>query len=464
MQTSESASVAERKKGNRIFENAKKWGLSFAMRKILLENAMACYVRAEDLASNNLDEYSSASKNHGKAAWKLFGLLKEKQEEQDNTVLYLKEAAKFFCVSYENGSRKHDEWRNDLLISLNNCVKELHDICQNVNEVDEKCRILSSFIKVITVKDFHVELQINHTEILFHDALKFLQNKDYKGALKRLKECYRPIEEAKMVNQSESCAAEIRILEQDVYFHTCSAESIQACECGNEVLNIATLNEESLNMNLVWDAVDWYKRAAILTRELDLEQEAIALSHLGFVYNKVLKDKDKSKEYYKKCFELAESMKPRTFFTQDWYQQCVSTLQEFQKEEWLKDERIDEEAREVRIVKIKKELEDLKENNTGECEILIHVYNTYPPKNSKWVKPSEKDMAKWAKMKKKDFKKVLLKGIYDYHPDKIDAEEHCEKWKTLCEEITKLLTAHYDYLKMSNEEEQEQEERRCYVM
>jgi hypothetical protein len=47
------------------------------------------------------------------------------------------------------------------------------------------------------------------------------------------------------------------------------------------------MEEESLKMDLVWDVVDLFRNAALLTRGQDLELEAIALSNLGKVYDQV---------------------------------------------------------------------------------------------------------------------------------------------------------------------------------
>lgn len=46
-------------------------------------------------------------------------------------------------------------------------------------------------------------------------------------------------------------------------------------------------DEESLNMDMVWEVVDWLRQASQLTRGQDLEMEAMALSDLGKVYHKV---------------------------------------------------------------------------------------------------------------------------------------------------------------------------------
>ena len=72
--------------------------------------------------------------------------------------------------------------------------------------------------------------------------------------------------------------------------------------------------EEDLNMDLVWDIIDWYKQAVVRTREVtEVEMEAIALSRLGRVYDRVLKIKYKAKEYLMRSMQLAHSMHPRTF-------------------------------------------------------------------------------------------------------------------------------------------------------
>ena len=71
--------------------------------------------------------------------------------------------------------------------------------------------------------------------------------------------------------------------------------------------------EEDLNMDMVWAVVDWYKQAALLTRENDVELEAIALSRLGKVYDSVLKMKAKAQENLKRSIQLAMSLHPRTF-------------------------------------------------------------------------------------------------------------------------------------------------------
>ena len=85
--------------------------------------------------------------------------------------------------------------------------------------------------------------------------------------------------------------------------------------------------EEDLNMDMVWAVVDWYKQAALLTRENDVELEAIALSRLGKVYDSVLKMKAKAQENLKRSIQLAMSLHPRTFNSEG--KHCILCLLEF---------------------------------------------------------------------------------------------------------------------------------------
>ena len=46
-----------------------------------------------------------------------------------------------------------------------------------------------------------------------------------------------------------------------------------------------------------------------------------------------------------------------------------------------------------------------------------------------------------------EVKKLYLKAVIHYHPDKVSEEEHGKKWKVLTEEITKILLRTYECYK-----------------
>ena len=119
----------------------------------------------------------------------------------------------------------------------------------------------------------------------------------------------------------------------------------------------------------------------------------------------------------------------------------------YQEEKRLKEEQTKERENAKVLVELKEELADLKLHNTGKVELLKHVYTKYPPTLKNWKKPSETEMAKWAKLEHRKLKSLLQKAVIAYHPDKVDEEKHGKKWKVLSEEITKLITQHYETMK-----------------
>ena len=55
----------------------------------------------------------------------------------------------------------------------------------------------------------------------------------------------------------------------------------------DDLLDRYLYGDETLNMDMVWTCVDLYREAILLTKEKDSEGEAIALSRLGSIYDKV---------------------------------------------------------------------------------------------------------------------------------------------------------------------------------
>lgn len=95
----------------------------------------------------------------------------------------------------------------------------------------------------------------------------------------------------------------------------------------DDILHSLLMDEENLSMDMVWKVVDLYKEAIILTREKDVEMEAIALSRLGNVNDKILKDKLKAKAYFRRSIQLALSLHPRIFDAEGRFLSCYETVE-----------------------------------------------------------------------------------------------------------------------------------------
>ena len=60
---------------------------------------------------------------------------------------------------------------------------------------------------------------------------------DFKGCLRQIRECHRPVEEARMHSENkEPVMQEVRILEKDLFLHECVCRSHQARVQGKVVV------------------------------------------------------------------------------------------------------------------------------------------------------------------------------------------------------------------------------------
>ncbi|XP_068734304.1 uncharacterized protein [Montipora capricornis] len=446
-----------RNQGNEYFRQAcESINVSLQKTRELYEKALSRYYKAKEKAENPEDD-CSASKNIGKAAWRTAGVLIQQMESCHTILHYQHEAIKGFCAAY-NGSEdcKPMHWRNEIQSTLSLCLEEVVDLC-DVFHTDMKISQVERLVMMTTVDRATADLQLRLARLYFNDGASKLQNGDYKACLSRMRDCYRPIEEVKRLahitgDELGDLLLEGETLERDVLYHTCSASSMQARLQGDHLLSLAIEDEEELDMTLIFEVIDWYKQAVLLAREIEIEQEAIAESRLGVVYDKVLKMKNRAKDYFSHSLQLVESMKPRIFTSCDWYKECISALQRYQEEVRQRDEEAKRQVRAKYLLELKDELEDIKKNNTSAVALIKHVYSSYPPKSTTWEKPSYEEMTAWDSLERgtKEYKKLLVKALAVFHPDKVDDKEHGMKWKVLSEEITKMITNYYENTKFSS--------------
>lgn len=89
---------------------------------------------------------------------------------------------------------------------------------------------------------------------------------------------------------------------------------------------------------------------------LQLEQEAIAFSRLGYVYDKVRKEKYKAQESYHRSVQLALTMHPRTFTDQAWFREATAVLKRFQDEKVKEEEMLWSNRRKQFVKEAEKEI------------------------------------------------------------------------------------------------------------
>ena len=93
------------------------------------------------------------------------------------------------------------------------------------------------------------------------------------------------------------------------------------------------------------------------------------------------------------------------------------------------------DERETILIELKQALDELKEaSKILDQELFNHIYDKHPPKRG--TKSTEPLM-------RSRYKAALM----HYHPDKQDLEEDGLKWMVMSEEITVLLTHHFERMK-----------------
>ncbi|EDO35263.1 predicted protein [Nematostella vectensis] len=451
---STSTSLSAREKGNDFFKKAGVEGLAPILQEARLLDALKSYNQANQLARSD-SELASAFKNIAITNFKLAQISLGKLNKENKAIAHhYQQSIRYFNGAFRAGETCKDfNWRSHILSSLAECLEESIAWTDDLKSYEERLQTLQFLGQDLTIPQIAVEFQLKQAKFIFHDGAMELQSGDYKICLSRMKDCYFHLEEAKRLQHNSSDIdrnQEIAVLEQDIIYLRTTAESMQAREHGNQLLEIAVKEEEELNMDLIWDVIDWFKQATIFARELDLEQEAIALSRLGYVYDQIIKQESKAKTYFMRALQLADSLKPRTFATEAWFVCCVTTLKRYQDEVRQREEKEYLDSKKPVLEELKEELAELDEHENGtDLGLLKFVYTKYPPKARAWKKPE--DMDKWEteeiEIGHEQLKSLLRRAVLVYHPDTVDEAKHGKKWKVLSEEIAKHLTQRYERLK-----------------
>ncbi|XP_071805133.1 uncharacterized protein [Asterias amurensis] len=479
--TSESGSAKTRKKGNEKYKMALRDGIPPLIKCSRLEDAMKAYIQAANTAfgpTRSVD-WSSAMKNYGMTNKRLAQEFK-KQEEMNldssfiRSLSAFKESLKSMSEAFLEGlSCQPLSWRLKIQEEIEDTYLEILEVA-NLLELKQKFIELYRVVNLLPPGATQAMAKFHIGDAHFKASVRLMESGEYKKCLDHLHNIHQLVEEALSVLaklakantgltlEYEDLDHDLQTLKQDTLYHLSTAESLQARKCGEKMLAEMLENHEHLNMDVVWDIVDWFKQAYLKAAELDLEQEAAALSFLGLVNEKILFSTVKTKSYYKRCMELVDAAQPKTFLTETWYQQCVTGYRKIQDAERRRDEAAQSRERQEVLENLTAEISALNKANTSAGELLAHIYTHHAP--TKGRKLTDEHLKEFweneeqpvcSLEKKKARKKILLKAFADFHPDKFSAttvedetEEDQKERKVLSEEIMKMLTRHHELLKM----------------
>ena len=404
--------------------------------------------------SQSASDSCKALKNIGQASVKLSQLLNN-EADFGKRLYHAKTAVQSFerALAFAGNVRDHEDasinqgWVDDVASRVVQCFETLKEEA-SAPELGMPQRVSRLFQIAMQVDtQFYptakADVWMLIATTLLHAACNDQTKEDFHGGLSKLAEMTRPMHEARRLFATANNAdgkAELDVLDREMDITQSVISAMQANHHGICMLAQLLDDDEDLDMDLLWEAMDWFKRAELLTRELDVEQEARALSYMGKIFFKVLKLRERASESLVRCIQLAMSAHPRTFDSQEWFQTANTLLSEIQQQRQREEDQTTERERAPILEKLKEVLDKLLEaKGQGSTHFLKFVYATHAPKNS--------DHKLDETLLPDKLRNVLKTALLHYHPDKNRKEQHGIEWHVLCEEISKVLTNFFNISK-----------------
>eukprot|EP01103_Thecamoeba_quadrilineata_P017552 TRINITY_DN628_c0_g1_i4.p1 TRINITY_DN628_c0_g1~~TRINITY_DN628_c0_g1_i4.p1 ORF type:complete len:348 (+),score=66.10 TRINITY_DN628_c0_g1_i4:1449-2492(+) len=244
-------------------------------------------------------------------------------------------------------------------------------------------------------------------KLQFKHAVDLGEKKEYEKAISFLNKALQNVHAARFSGRSFFDQKDvIKVLEEGCEVQLCTAMDITLRITDLEFQK--AINDE-FNTEVMWSLVDLYKSAILDCRNKDTETEAICCSRIGRIFTKVFKIDEKAHAYYKISLELALSLAPKSFENVDWFQEVKAFLQDYQtRKTRTQDEEVEKQNEQFQV-ELKDVIEELeREKEKGLKEFLIVIHEKYHPNAD----------ADWKYEEGTDLKKLTLKAIVLYHPDK----------------------------------------------
>lgn len=101
---------------------------------------------------------------------------------------------------------------------------------------------------------------------------------------------------------------------------------------GEDQFKKAMFDEEAIDIDMVYTAIDSFTRAINLAYERDAEVEGISSSLLGMAFYKGLQKPVKAKKHYLDSIRILETLKPKVFNQEKWHKLMMKYMNEIQSE------------------------------------------------------------------------------------------------------------------------------------
>lgn len=473
-----------RTRGNEAFGSAYLEGVGRDLRKAKLEQSSSKYFEALSAAGND-DDRATALKAIAVASARL--ALHHTAPATPVNEASLKTHLHFFKLTVTHASRasgaqcKPLQWREVVESQLTEFV-ELCLAKSRELEMADRVEMLRAYIGILGKSPSlrgTAALALGST--LFKSAVCELEGKNFhacRGMLEHAAQATRQVQRdldadveagellarsftaVEVGNSLAEMAAE---LDEDIQHHLRICESVRCRETGEQLQRRVLEEEEELQVDMMWEVVDWYKQAIIQTKDLDIENETRANGQLALAFDKILKDTVRARHYLTATIQLGLSMEgARGFQTEEWWRLCQARLKQIIDSEQVETDPELLKKLEPQLKKIRAAAKPTVEGSDAAYpdKLLQLLYAEFQPKYPPDVKDAtgavtsdksaKRSLSDGDLKDKATLKKAMHAALRCYASDKNEAQHKDEdgnefgrEWHLLCVEIQKHLNAAY---------------------
>ena len=438
------------------------------------EDAIVHYTKSYLLASETKDSVAwlSAKKNIGAASLKLALLADYRENYSEAAVMRLfRQAIEAFSdASHYGRTVQPESWLVNIYEEIISCVDTITSVLVQKFDPEfgdggswrQRCGDLESLSSV------HHESQNFVTALLFRSIAREIfkvivvadESFEWKTAVSMLGEIDRPLN---IANEALARVPQLAWLfgdslteiELQKKHYKVRAESLKYRDLAERMCHSCLYEEEELNMDIVWQAIDYYSASITAAKQYPeiqcFESEAKSCVGLADLYATILKSEDRSHRLYMNAIQLADAAthtNGSTFFNCDWYQKAQKAIATYREKRFAFDAAERARQRAPTMEKLKPEIDGIdaaieawSSKAFKTIALLNHIYDKHPPKMGKTKPEGLKDDDS------EGLKKALLKASGHYHPDKPVNKSAGMEWYVLCDEIQKRINTCIDHFK-----------------
>ena len=414
-----------------------------------------------DLKNNNLkyayegfqSAYSIASKN-GKidkivTALQRMGYIRRLEVEQGRNKRkgadMCKDGAIRITFALETGVRRSllnktqvEELAGDLSFLSTKFYEAIVD-----NSVTERQKMSENFLQAISINhpieniswnEVILNCHISHLRINQAAIKEKLERQDFKEALNDISELVRSKDEASRLARKMAEKYILKDLLGELEDSNKLATGLKLIHQAEDTMK----QDEDNSVERAFVALDLISEAKNLTKQADMRYFCKAKLHEGQLLMNLFLNKDKAKACMEEVIDISVS---EGYTDSVWFKEASALLEEIKRGEETPGR--PSEEKEDYIKDLQSEMKELGAAQFfSDGEFIDFLFSKFPPKHHSNPKKPEVQSHSPSKLKR-----ALAKLLGYYHPDKVDTSIHGEKYKVLCEEIAKRVSARYAQLK-----------------